>query len=141
LGKICADRLLRPKRGVIQLQPSYKEALLGWALSGKAITFAEYDGLISTEKDWWVKKCAFRELTPDLFGTATYADFVNRKMRDAESEVALIAAGKLTDGNIKLVKPYGAVETTAKHSLKAARIIRSVGQPDSRINEILAYIF
>jgi hypothetical protein len=140
LGKICADRLLRPKRGVIQLQPSYKEALLGWALSGKAITFAEYDGLISTEKDWWVKKCAFRELTPDLFGTATYADFVNRKMRDAELEVALIAAGKLTDGNIKLVKPYGAVETTAKHSLKAARIIRSVGQPDSRINEILAYI-
>ena len=140
LGKICADRLLRPKRGLIQLQPSYKEALIGWALSAKAITFAEYDALISSEKDWWVKKCAFRELTPDLFGTPTYADFVNRKMRDSTSEVARIAAGRLIDGNLKLVKPYGTVETTAKHGLKAARIIRSVGQPGSRINEILAYI-
>src|SRR3546814_860476 len=70
----------------------------------------------------------------------TYADFVNRQMRDAESEVARIAAGGLIDGNLKLAKPYGDVETTAKHSLKAARIIRSVGQPSSRINEILAYI-
>jgi hypothetical protein len=140
LGKICADRLLRPKPGVIQLQPSYKEALIGWALSAKTITFAEYDGLLAKEKDWWVKKCAFRELTPDLFGEATYADFVNRQMRDAESEVARIAAGRLIDGNLRLAKPYGAVETTAKHSLKAARIIRSVGQPDSRVNEILAYI-
>lgn len=141
LGKICADRLLRPKPGVIQLQPSYKEALIGWALSAKAITFAEYDGIVSGEKDWWVKKCAFRELTSGLFGEATYADFVNRQMRDAESEVARIAAGRLIDSNLKLVKPYGNVETTAKHSLKAARIIRSVDQPDSRINEILAYIF
>ena len=140
LGKICADRLLRPKRGVIQLQPSYKEALIGWALSAKVITFAEYDGLLSSEKDWWVKKCAFRELTPDLFGAATYADFVNHKMRDDQSEVARIAAERLIRDNLKLAKPYGEIETTAKHSLKAARIIRSVGQPASRINEILAYI-
>lgn len=140
LGKICADRLLRPKTGLIQLQPSYKEALIGWALNAKAITFAEYDGLISDEKDWWVKKCAFRELTPDLFGAATYADFVNRQMRCPESEVARIASGRLIDGSLKLARPYGDVETTAKHSLKAARIIRSVGQPNSRINEILAYI-
>ncbi|KPF91181.1 hypothetical protein IP81_13510 [Novosphingobium sp. AAP83] len=140
LGKICADRLLRPKPGVIQLQPSYKEALIGWALSANAINFAEFDGIVSNEPDWWVKKCAFRELTPGLFGAATYADFLNRQMRDAESEVARIAAGRLIDGNLKLARPYGDVETTAKHSLKAARIIRSVGQPGGRINEILAYI-
>lgn len=140
LGKICAKRLLRPKRGAIQLQPSYKEALIAWALNAKTITFAEYDKIISNEKDWWVKKCAFRELTSDMFGEATYADFVNREMRDSNSEVARIAAGRLIEENLKLSKPYGAVETTAKHGLKAARIIRSVGQPSSRINEILAYI-
>jgi retron-type reverse transcriptase len=140
LGKLCADRLLRPRPGTIQLQASYKEALIGWALSANAITFAEYDGIVSGENDWWVKKCAFRELTPSLFGAATYADFVNRQMRDTETEVARIAAGRLIDGNLKLERPYGDVETTAKNSLKAARIIRSVGQPDSRINEILAYI-
>lgn len=140
LGKICADRLLRPKAGLIQLQPSYKEALIGWSLSARSITFAEYDGLLSDEKDWWIEKCAFRQLTPDLFGAATYADVINRQMRSANSEVARIAAGRLIDGSLKLAKPYGDVETTAKHSLNAARIIRSVGQPSSRINEILAYI-
>jgi retron-type reverse transcriptase len=140
LGKICADRLLRPKAGVIPLQPSYKEALLGWALNAKAITFAEYDGLLVNEKDWWVRKCALRDLSPDLFGAATYTDFLNRQMRSGESEVARVAAGRLIDASLKLSKPYGDVETTAKHSLKAARIIRSVGQPSSRINEILAYI-
>jgi len=140
LGKICADRLLRPKSGLIQLQPSYKEALIGWALSAKAITFAEYDAIVSSEKDWWVKKCAFHELTTDLFGAATYVDFVNRQMRDAESEVARIAVGRLIDDNLKLTRPYGDVEATAKNSLRAARIIPSVGQPSSRINEILAYI-
>lgn len=140
LGKLSADRLLRPKSGTIRLQPSYKEALIGWALSAKAITFAEYDGLVSDERDWWVKKCAFRELAPSLFGAATYADFMNRQMRDAESEVARIATARLIDNNLRLVRPYGDVETTAKHVLRAARLIRFVGQPDSRINEILAYI-
>ena len=140
LGKICADRLLRPKRGHIQLQPSYKEALISWALNARMVTFAEFDGIVANEKDWWVKKCALRELAPDLFGAATYADFVNRQMRSAESEVARIAASRLIEDNLRLVRPYGDVETTAKHGLKATRIIRSVGQPDSRINEILAYI-
>lgn len=140
LGKTCAERLLRPKAGLIPLQPSYKEALIGWALSANVITFAEYDNLIAHEADWWVKKCAFRELTPDLFGQATYSDFLNRQMRAVESEVARIAAGRLIDGNFRLAKPYGDVETTAKHVLKVARIIRSVADPNSRINEILAYM-
>ncbi len=122
------------------MQPSYKEALIGWALSARAITFTEYDAIVSNEEDWWIKKCAFRELNSELFGAATYTDFVNRRMRDAEPEVARIAAARLIDGKLRLQRPYGDVESTAKHGLKAARVIRSVGQPDSRINEILAYI-
>src|SRR3546814_18260833 len=35
LGKICVHRLLRPRPGLIQLQPSSKGALIGWALSAK----------------------------------------------------------------------------------------------------------
>lgn len=140
LGKFCADRLIRPKKGLLQLQPSYKEALIAWGLSAQTLTFAEYDALVTGEKDWWIKKCAIRELDAALFGAPTYADFVNRGMRMNESEVARIAAGRLVQDSLKLGKPYGDVETTAKHILKAARIMRAVGQPDSRINQILAYI-
>ncbi len=140
LGKLCADRLLRPKKGFIRLQPSYKEALIGWVVNAKTVTFAEFESIVANEKDWWVKKCSLRELTCDLFGLASYTDFLNRRLRDSEPEVARIAAERLIDENLRLGKPYGDVEITAKHSLRVARIIRAVGQPDSRINEIVSYI-
>jgi retron-type reverse transcriptase len=140
LGRFCAGRLVRPKRGSIQIQASYKEALIAWGLSTNSLSFAEYDRIVVRERDWWVKKCAIRELTVDLYGAATYADFVNRCLRASQPEVARIAAARLLQDDIKLTTPYGNVETTAKQILKATKIIRAVGQPKSRINQILAYI-
>lgn len=140
LGRLCADRLIRPKRGSIPVQPSYKEALIAWALSANTITFAEFDALVTAEPDWWVKKCAHRELTDARYGLPSYTDVINRSMRAREPEVARIAAARLVQDSLKLANPYGGVEITAKQILKAAKIIRAVGQPGSRINEILGYI-
>lgn len=95
LGQFCADRLIRPKKGSIPAQPSYKEALIAWALSANAISFAEFDVLVEAEPDWWVKKCALRELADARYGLASYADVINRLMRDSEPEVARIAAARL----------------------------------------------
>ena len=61
-------------------------------------------------------------------------------MREEGSEVARICAARLIEGSHKLTKPYGSVETTAKQVLRAAKLIRVVGAPDSRIPEIVAYI-
>ena len=139
-GRFCADRLVRPKRGSIPVQASYKEALIAWALKTNAISFAEYDEVVSAEPDWWVKKSALRELSGGLYGEATYADFINRCLRTPEAEVARIAAARVLQDSIKLANPYGNVETTAKQMLKASGVIRTVGQPQSRINQILSYI-
>ena len=57
-----------------------------------------------------------------------------------EAEVARIAASRLLQDGLRLTNPYGKVETTAKQMLKASKVIRAVGQPASRINEILAYV-
>ena len=140
LGRFCAKRLLRPKRELLPPQPSYKEALLAWALSTNSLTYAEYEDIVSNEVDWWVKKCAIRELTSDIFGTATYSKHINDNMRDNESEVARASCSRLLEEKLKLERPYGGVELTAKQMLRAAKVVKSVGQPDSRINEILAYI-
>ena len=139
LGRFCSDRLIRPKSGSIPVQPSYKEALIAWSLSTRTISFAEYDSIITKEPDWWVKKCAMRELSDSLYGAPTYADFINRSMRTPEAEVARIAASRLLQDGVRLTNPYGNVETTAKQMLKASKVIRAVGQPASRINEILGY--
>jgi hypothetical protein len=140
LGKFCADRLIRPRRGSIPAQPNYKESMIAWGLATKTLSFAEYDNLIVKERDWWVKKCAIRQLNEALFGPASYADLINRLLRAKEGEVSRIAASRLLQDRIKLVTPYGDVEGAAKRTLKAAGVIKSVGQPGSRINEILAYI-
>jgi hypothetical protein len=140
LGRFCADRLVRPKRGSIPIQPSYKEALIAWGLYTRSINVLEYDKIFFSEADWWVKKCAIRELDDKFCGVASYQAFVNRFMRSKEGEVSRIGVQRLLEKNLKLEKPYGGVEDTAKRALKSAGVIKVVKYPDSRINEVLSYI-
>lgn len=140
LGRLCADRLIRPVTGAIRIQPSYKEALIAWGLKSNTINFSEYESIVFNESDWWVKKCALRELSPDIYGAPTYAECINRFLRASEPEAARISASRLLQDDIALKKPYGDVEVTAKQILKAAKVIREVDQPVSRINEILSYL-
>jgi reverse transcriptase-like protein len=140
LGKFCADRLVRPKKGSLPLQPTYKASLVNWGLAERTLSFAEYEKIAFNELDWWVKKSSLSELRSSLFGPPTYADLLNRFSRASESEVSRIAASRLLQEGIKLITPYGNVEGSAKRILKAAGAIRAVGQPASRINDILAYI-
>jgi retron-type reverse transcriptase len=140
LAKFSAARLVRPRRGSLPVQPTYKDALVAWGLSMRTLTYAEYEGLLFGEPDWWVQKRMLRQLNPLLFGAATYADLINRSLRAKNGEASRIAASRLLQESIKLTKPYGDVEVTAKQTLRATGIIRSAGQPDSRISQILAYI-
>lgn len=140
IGKAAADRLLRSKPGALPLQPTYKVSLIACALSSGRMTYDEYDGLVAAETDWWIKKHSVLALAPDIFGVPSYEAFLNLRMREDGSEVARICANRLVEGSHKLSSPYGTVETTAKHILRAAKIIRVVGAPDSRIPEIVAYV-
>jgi hypothetical protein len=140
LAKFAAERLVRSKRGSIPAQPTYKEALVAWGLSKRTLSYAEYDDLVFGEPDWWVQKRMLRQLDQNLFGMATYADLINRLLRGKSGEVSRMAASRLLQESVKLATPYGDVEVTAKHTLKAAGVIRSAGQPASRINQIVSYI-
>lgn len=140
LGRFAADRLLSPPRGAIQIQASYKEALIACALHAGRLTHAQYEKLLIDEKDWWVRKSALRELDQGRYGRASYASLVNLCLRMSEGEVARMAASLMLRDSLPLAKPYGNVETTAKQALKVAGIIRTVGRPASRINSIIAYI-
>lgn len=139
-GKAAADRLLRPKPGSLPLQPTYKASLIACSLSSGNLTFVEYDKLVTEETDWWIKKRSLIALSSDQFGVPSYEAFLNARMREDSSEVARVCASRLIEGSMKLARPYGAVETTAKHILRAAKLIRVVGAPDSRIPEIIGYV-
>lgn len=140
VGLFCAGRLLRPQKGLLRLQPSYREALIAWVLRTNQITFAELASLLSRETDWWVRKCILRELTSDLFGLGSYRDFLNTSMRFDECEIATCSAARVAQEGVALIKPYGDVHESAKGILKAAKVIRSTGAPRSLINPIIAYV-
>ncbi|NIZ63490.1 hypothetical protein DL239_21265 [Sedimentitalea sp. CY04] len=140
IGQAASDRLLRPKAGAMPLQPTYKASLISWALSARKLTFAEYEGLVMVEANWWIKKRSVMALTSDIYGVPSYESFLNARMREDGSEVARICASRLIEGSHKLAKPIGNIETTAKQVLKAAKLIRVVGAPDCRIPEIIADI-
>ena len=127
VGQFAANRLLRPPRNVIQLQPGYKEALVACALNANALTFAEYEKIVLNEKDWWVRKSCLRQLDESRYGRASYAAFVNKCLRVNEGEVARVASSLMLRNSVALSKPYGDVETTAKQALKVAGIIKIVG--------------
>lgn len=140
LGRFATRRLLTPPSGSIPIQPGYKEALIAWGLTTGSMNFNEYENLVRDERDWWVKKAALRELDQKQFGKASLANLCNQCLRASEGEVARIGASLMLRDGLALSKPYGDVETTAKQTLKAAGIIRTVGQAASRINIIMEYI-
>ncbi|WP_156898258.1 RNA-directed DNA polymerase [Methylocapsa acidiphila] len=140
LGHFAAQRLLRPARSQLPLQPTYKEALIAWAIQTKAITFREMETLRDSETDWWVRKCILRELTADQFGTPSYRDFLNKSMRIQESEITRCAAARLAEEAILLDKPHHDIFESAKMILKTFKLIRSVGKPPSMINSVIAYV-
>jgi hypothetical protein len=140
LGRFAAQRLLRPGRSQLPLQPTYKEALIAWTIRTNEITFRELETLRDNEPDWWVRKCILRELTPDQFGTPSYRDFLNKSMRIQESEIARCAAAKLVEESIPLDKPHKNVFEPAKMILKTFKLIKFVGKPPSMINSVIAYV-
>ena len=112
LGQTASDRLLRPKTGALPLQPTYKASLIAFALSELKLTFDEYDGIVSKEPDWWVKKRSVASLTADIYGAPSYEAFLNARMRENGSEIARVCAVKLFEDSRKLKNPYENVEMT-----------------------------
>jgi hypothetical protein len=140
VAETAANRLLRPGAGALPLQPTYKASLISWALYARKLTFDDYERVVAAESDWWVKKRSVFALTSNIYGVARYQLFLNKRLRQGDSEEARICAVRLVEGAHKLERPHGDIETTAKHILREAKLIRVIGSSDSRISEIIAYI-
>jgi hypothetical protein len=140
VGVFAADRLLRPARGVLPLQPTYKVALVAWALQTGQLTYPEFQNLFDSERDWWVRKRLLNVLQVTQFGPGTYRDVINAGLRLPESETAMCAAARLVQETVPLNRPYGDVQENGKIILRNAKVIRSVGARPSLIAPVLAYV-
>jgi hypothetical protein len=140
-GKYAADRLVRPPKGALPLQPTFKTALVRIGLVARALSFAETEALLTQEGDWWVRMRSLRALAPDTFGPPSYAHLINRILRMPYGDGANVGAARMLLHKSALVRPYGNVAENAKRTLKVAGVIRTKGHAPSLINEIVSYIF
>jgi len=140
IGLFCRDRLVSPGRGLLRPQPTYRDALIGFALYSGSLSYQQLDGLYSAEEDWWVRKRVLSRVTPNQFGPPTYRALINQELRHPHGEVSVMAASRIAVGETALSKPYGDAQDRAKRVLKAANVIRAAGSPPSLINGVLAYV-
>jgi len=140
-GQYAANRLMRPTKGALPIQATFKSALIRWGYIARTLTFAEAQSLIAAEADWWVKMRGMYALTPDTFGPPSYAHLINTFLREPGGEAANVAVSRLLSDRVALARPYGDVAEGAMRTLRAVGIIRAKSQPSSRINEIMSYIF
>ncbi|HVQ09028.1 MAG TPA: reverse transcriptase domain-containing protein [Allosphingosinicella sp.] len=140
VGTFCADRLLRPATGLLPLQPTYKEALIAWALKTGRISYAEFEGLLKQESDWWVRKSMLREVRSSQFGPGSYRDLLNVALRVDDGETAMCAAARLVTETVSLQRPYGNVHEAGKIILRTAKVIKSAGGRPSLIEPVLRYV-
>lgn len=133
-------RLLRPPANSLRLQPTFKEALIAWSLREKRLTFNEFEHLLGSEKDWWIRKSSIRELVETQFGKAGYRSILNRFARTCDSELSRCSAARIVTDGVVVDRPHGSIFNAAKVLLKAVGVIRVVGRPPSLINSILAYV-
>lgn len=140
LGTFCADRLLRAAPSLLPLQPTYKEALIAWALQTGRISYAEFEVLLKQESDWWVRKSMLREVRSAQFGPGSYRDLLNIGLRVDESETAMCSAARMITEGVSLQRPYGDVHEAGKTILRTAKVIKSAGARPSLIEPVLRYV-
>ncbi len=136
----CYRRLISPKRGLPDPQPTYQAALMAWVLKWNKLTYAEFSARMRGTIDWWVAKDVLRYLNEDQYGRASYQRLLNNVARNQPAEPSRVAALKIEDDGLALRKPHKDAHEAARLLLHASGKIRAVGRPDSIIPNVLSYV-
>jgi hypothetical protein len=120
-------------------QPTYRAALVRWALLSGRMTYKDYESLLLDERDWWVRQTILRY--PDLgkFGAPGYGALLNAAMRvDDDPDLSRAAAALLFQTGLPLVLPYRDCATSAQLLLRSTKVIAKAGKAPSLIGSIIS---
>lgn len=129
------------RKGVARPQPTYKAALVRWALLSGRMTFRDFQGLLAAEQDWWVRQKIIRYVSPDRFGSASYAALLNEAMRvKGDPELPRAASALLFQSGANLLSPHSDCSLSARLLLRSTKVIASAGAPPSMISPAIRYM-
>lgn len=129
------------KRSVARPQPTYKAILTRWASISGRMNYRDFDGLLSSERDWWIRQTALRHLEIGKFGPHGYAALLNASMRaDNDPDFSRAGAALLFQAGLPLARPYEDCALSARLLLRSTKIIPKAGRSPSLVGAVVAYV-
>jgi Reverse transcriptase (RNA-dependent DNA polymerase) len=129
------------RRSIARPQPTYKVALAQWALLSGRMTYRDFEALIFSERDWWVRQGMLHHLDRNKFGDAGYSALLNASMRvDGGPDFSRASAALLFQSSLPLAKPYNDCAVSARLLLRATKIIPKAGRAPSLIGPVVSYV-
>lgn len=120
-------------------QPTYRAALLRWAMLSSRTTYADLANVISRERDWWVLQNALTSLDGMRMGTPSFEALLNLGMRRSEPDPARVAASLVFKHALAVQAPHGTCSWPARILLRFVGLIAYAGRRPSLISEVLGY--
>jgi hypothetical protein len=120
-------------------QPTYRVALIRWALLSARMTFADVEGMVRGERDWWVQQELLTCFDESKFGRPSFEALLNLGMKVADPDPARVAASLVFANSLSALRPYKDCHWAARLLLRNVGLIPYAGRPPSLVPAILAY--
>jgi hypothetical protein len=143
LADFSYERLFARKyrtRAVPAPQPTYRAALIKWALLSSRITYIDVEGLLQHERDWWVRQELIVCLDESRFGRPSFEALLNIALRGADPDPARVAASVIFDISATVAAPHSQCHWAARLLLRNVGLLAYAGRPPSQISGILEYV-
>ena len=121
-------------------QPTYKAALIRWALLSARMTFSDVEGILRGERDWWVLQETLTFLDENRFGRLSYESLLNLGMRATDPDPARVAASLVFSHSLSALTPHRECHWAARLLLRNVGLVRYAGRPPSLIPAVLVYV-
>jgi hypothetical protein len=144
LSTFAYERLFARKyrrSSVARPQPTYKAVLARWALLSGRMTYRDFEDLLFSERDWWVRREMLGSLDIGKFGAPGYGALLNASMRvDNDPDFSRAAAALLFQSGVPVVHPYRDGALSARLLLRSTKVIAKAGRSPSLIASVIAYV-
>jgi Reverse transcriptase (RNA-dependent DNA polymerase) len=121
-------------------QPTYRVALIRWAILSTRMTFADVEGLVRGERDWWVRQELLSCFDEKRFGRPSFELLLNLGMKAADPDPARVAASLVFENSLSAHRPHQDNHWAARILLRNVGLIPYAGRPPSLIPVILGYV-
>jgi len=120
-------------------QPTYRAALIRWALLSARMKYSDTVSLLQYDRDWWALQKTILSLEENKFGRPSFESLLNLAVRGSNSDATRVAASRIFGESLTVHLPHGTCHWAARLLLRNVGLVRYLGRPPSLIPDVLSY--